>query len=74
MPEFVRIFQSSMLFQVEIIKAKLAANGIDSYIKNEYVNNIAVMPINQDYILIVDIEDSEAALAIIEDVQDSDFE
>jgi|GEM_PF-1664576 len=72
MSEFVRIYQSSILFQVEIMKAKLATNGIDSYIKNEYVNNIVVMPINQDYILIVAKEDAEAAIEIINEVVDSE--
>ncbi|AQX05938.1 hypothetical protein BAX97_10440 [Elizabethkingia meningoseptica] len=65
MNEFVRIYQSNILFQVEIIKGKLTSEGIESYIKNEFVNNLAVMPINQDYILYVAEKDAAAAERII---------
>ncbi|WP_407481384.1 putative signal transducing protein [Elizabethkingia meningoseptica] len=65
MNEFVRIYQSNILFQVEIIKGKLTSEGIESYIKNEFVNNLAVMPINQDYILYVAEKDALEAERII---------
>ncbi|HAY3549687.1 DUF2007 domain-containing protein [Elizabethkingia meningoseptica] len=65
MNEFVRIYQSNILFQVEIIKGKLTSEGIESYIKNEFVNNLAVMPINQDYILYVAEKDAVEAERII---------
>ncbi|AQX13476.1 DUF2007 domain-containing protein [Elizabethkingia meningoseptica] len=65
MNEFVRIYQSNILFQVEIIKGKLMSEGIESYIKNEFVNNLAVMPINQDYILYVAEKDAVEAERII---------
>ncbi|WP_367997944.1 hypothetical protein [Riemerella columbina] len=41
----IRIYESSYLYEIEIIKTKLASEGIESYIQNEYVNNVAVMPI-----------------------------
>ncbi|MDE5429565.1 hypothetical protein BAX95_01005 [Elizabethkingia meningoseptica] len=65
MNEFVRIYQSNILFQVEIIKGKLMSEGIESYIKNEFVNNLVVMPINQDYILYVAEKDAVEAERII---------
>ncbi|WP_336664451.1 putative signal transducing protein [Elizabethkingia meningoseptica] len=65
MNEFVRIYQSNILFQVEIIKGKLMSEGIESYIKNKFVNNLAVMPINQDYILYVAEKDAVEAERII---------
>lgn len=67
MSEFIRVYQSSILFRVEIVKGKLAANGIESTIKNEFVNNLSVMPINQDYILCVEAKDAEEATRIIEE-------
>lgn len=61
----VIIAQSTILIELEILKAKLASEGIDSYLKNEFVNNVVVMPINQDYFLLVDEKDYERALAVI---------
>ena len=55
---------------IEILKAKLASEGINSYLKNEYVNNVVVMPINQDYFLLVSDEDFEKAKEIINNQQD----
>jgi small-conductance mechanosensitive channel len=52
------------------LKAKLASEGINSYLKNEYVNNVVVMPINQDYFLLVSDEDFEKAKEIINNQQD----
>ena len=57
----VVVAQSTILVELEILKAKLASEGINSYLKNEYVNNVVVMPINQDYFLLVSDEDFEKA-------------
>lgn len=61
----VIVAQSTILIELEILKSKLASEGIHSYLKNEFVNNVAVMPINQDYFLLVDEKDLEKALEII---------
>ncbi|MDV4068971.1 hypothetical protein CMT34_12300 [Elizabethkingia anophelis] len=70
MGEFIRVYQSNILFQVEIVKGKLAANGIESFVKNEFVNNFSVMPINQDYILYVAEENAAEAERIINETGD----
>ncbi|AQW95589.1 hypothetical protein CMT56_05505 [Elizabethkingia anophelis] len=72
MGEFIRIYQSNILFQVEIVKGKLAANGIESFVKNEFVNNFSVMPINQDYILYVAEENAAEAERIINETRDTE--
>lgn len=61
----VVVAQSTILVELEIIKSKLASEGIESYLKNEFVNNVVVMPINQDYFLLVDEKDYEEAVNII---------
>ena len=66
MINFTRIFESYYLYEVEIRKARLASEGIESYIKNEFINNVALMPVNQFYILYVNTEDAAAASEIIE--------
>lgn len=66
MINFTRIFESYYLYEVEIRKARLASEGIESYIKNEFINNVALMPVNQFYILYVNAEDAVAASEIIE--------
>ncbi|HFK5510811.1 TPA: DUF2007 domain-containing protein [Elizabethkingia anophelis] len=71
MGEFIRVYQSNVLFQVEIVKGKLAANGIESFVKNEFVNNFSVMPINQDYILYVAEENAAEAERIINETGDT---
>ncbi|HFK5598222.1 TPA: DUF2007 domain-containing protein, partial [Elizabethkingia anophelis] len=63
---------SNILFQVEIVKGKLAANGIESFVKNEFVNNFSVMPINQDYILYVAEENAAEAERIINETGDTE--
>ncbi len=65
MEDFVRIFESYYLFEVEIRRAKLADSGIDSYIKNEFINNVALMPVNQFYILYVTKENAKVATEIL---------
>ncbi|AMR40689.1 DUF2007 domain-containing protein [Elizabethkingia anophelis] len=72
MGEFIRVYQSNILFQVEIVKGKLAANGIESFVKNEFVNNFSVMPINQDYILYVAEENAAEAERIINETGDTE--
>jgi hypothetical protein len=65
MSELVPIFQSSYLYEIELAKSKLASLEIPSYIKNEYVNNIAVFPISQNYFLLVSEHDFEEAEKIL---------
>ncbi|MCT4117912.1 hypothetical protein CMT45_11780 [Elizabethkingia anophelis] len=72
MGEFIRVYQLNILFQVEIVKGKLAANGIESFVKNEFVNNFSVMPINQDYILYVAEENAAEAERIINETGDTE--
>lgn len=65
MSELVPVFQSSYLYEIELAKSKLASREIPSYIKNEYVNNIAVFPISQNYFLLVNERDFDAAEKIL---------
>ena len=67
MSELVNIFQSSYLYEIELAKTKLASREIPSYIKNEFVNNIAVFPISQNYYLQVNERDFETAEKILQD-------
>lgn len=70
MSELVPIFQSSYLYEIEIAKTKLESREIPSYIKNEYVNNIAVFPISQNYYLMVSQRDFEVAEKILAENND----
>ena len=67
MSELVPIFQSSYLYEIEVAKTKLASRDIPSYIKNEFVNNIAVFPISQNYYLLVSERDFDGAKRILEE-------
>ncbi|MEC5156575.1 putative signal transducing protein [Chryseobacterium sp. MP_3.2] len=67
MSELVAIFQSSYLYEIELAKSKLASREIPSYIKNEYVNNIAVFPISQNYFLLVNENDFHRAEKVLAD-------
>lgn len=67
MSELVPVFQSSYLYEIELAKTKLASRDIPSYIKNEYVNNIAVYPISQNYYLLVNPLDFEAAEIVLKE-------
>ncbi len=67
MSELVNIFQSSYLYEIELAKTKLASREIPSYIKNEFVNNIAVFPISQNYYLQVNKRDFEVAEKILQE-------
>ena len=76
MSELVPIFQSSYLYEIEIAKTKLESREIPSYIKNEYVNNIAVFPISQNYYLLVserDFENAERVLQENDEISEHDF-
>lgn len=74
MSELVPVFQSSYLYEIELAKTKLASREIPSHIKNEYVNNIAVFPISQNYFLLVNERDLEEALKILEETNDIEGE
>ncbi|KIA88635.1 putative signal transducing protein [Kaistella jeonii] len=67
MSELVAIFQSSYLYEIEVAKTKLASREIPSYIKNEYVNNIAVFPMSQNYYLMVSERDFENADKVLQE-------
>ena len=67
MSELIPIFQSSYLYEIEVAKTKLASRDIPSFIKNEYVNNIAVFPISQNYYLLVSERDFEAAEKVLQE-------
>jgi hypothetical protein len=67
MSELIPIFQSSYLYEIELAKTKLASREIPSYIKNEFVNNIAVFPMSQNYFLMVSERDFEAAEKILQE-------
>ena len=67
MSALVPVFQSSYLYEIELAKTKLASRDIPSYIKNEYVNNIAVFPISQNYFLLVNERDLEIAQQILQE-------
>jgi len=76
MSELVAIFQSSYLYEIELARTKLASRDIPSYIKNEYVNNIAVFPMSQNYFLMISERDLEAAEKILQEndeITDEDF-
>nr|WP_260259117.1 hypothetical protein [Elizabethkingia miricola] len=45
---------------------------MESFVKNEFVNNLSVMPINQDYILYVAEEDAAEAERIINETRDTE--
>lgn len=67
MSALVPVFQSSYLYEIELAKTKLASRDIPSHIKNEYVNNIAVFPISQNYFLLVNERDFEVAAEILQE-------
>ena len=70
MSELVNILQSSYLYEIELAKSKLASRDIPSYIKNEFVNNIAVFPISQNYYLQVSERDFEDAKTILQEIDE----
>lgn len=74
MSQLVHILQSAYLYEIELAKSKLAFYNIPSYIKNEFVNNIAVMPISQNYFLLVNEIDFGEAEKILSQQEDIDEE
>ncbi|WP_394265230.1 putative signal transducing protein [Bergeyella zoohelcum] len=73
MSELKIVYQSAFLYQVELAKSKLASRGIPSYIKNEFVNHVVVMPISQNYLLLVNEKDWENALKILEEIEENEL-
>lgn len=67
MSELVSVLQSSYLYEIELARTKLASRDIPSYIKNEFVNNVAVFPISQNYFLLVSERDYAAASEILQE-------
>lgn len=73
MSELKIVYQSAFLYQVELAKSKLASRGIPSYVKNEFVNHVVVMPISQNYHLLVNEKDWENALKILEEIEENEL-
>ncbi len=65
MSELTPILKSVYLYEIELAKSKLASREIPSYIKNEFVNQVAVFPVSQNYILLVNENDLEIARSIL---------
>ena len=72
MADFIRVFESYYLYEVEIMHAKLASRGIQSFLKNNFTNNVTLMPVNQFYILFVEEKDAQAATEVIQEVDELD--
>lgn len=70
MSDFIAIFQSSYLYEIELAKSKLASREVPAYIKNEFVNNVAVYPISQNYYLLVSERDAERAQKILQEANE----
>ncbi len=68
------LLKTIYLYEVQIAQTKLDSRGIASYIKNEFVNNVAVMPVAENYILVVDEQHYEEALQILQEKEDWDDE
>lgn len=73
MSELKIVYQSAFLYQVELAKSKLASRGIPSYVKNEFVNYVVVMPIFQNNLLLVNEKDWENALKILEEIEENEL-
>lgn len=73
MSELKIVYQSAFLYQVELAKSKLASREIPSYIKNEFVNHVVVMPISQNYLLLLNEKDWENALKILEEIEENEL-
>lgn len=68
------LLKTIYLYEVQIAQTKLESRGIPSYIKNEFVNNVAVMPVAENYILMVDVKHYDEALQILQEKEDIDEE
>ncbi len=64
------IMKSIYLYEVQIAQTKLESRGIQSFLKNEFVNNVAVMPVAENYMLVVDEKDFDRALEILQEKED----
>ena len=69
MAALIPVFQSSYLYLVELAKSKLEFHEIPAYIKNEFVNNVAVFPISQNYFLLVNSNNAVRAAEILNDLE-----
>ena len=58
------LLYSSYLYEIDLLKCKLASRNIESYIKNEFINNVTVFPMIQNYELLVNENDFEKAIEI----------
>ncbi|MDO5615700.1 MAG: DUF2007 domain-containing protein [Cruoricaptor ignavus] len=59
------LLKTLFLYEVQIAQTRLEAKGIPTFIKNEFVNNVAVMPVAENYILVVDEKYYDEALEIL---------
>jgi hypothetical protein len=66
------LLQSSYLYEIELLKSKLASRNIESFIKNEFVNNVVVFPITQNYELLVNEDDFQNAVEVQNEEVDLD--
>lgn len=66
------LIQSAYLYEIDLLKSKLASRNIESYIKNEFVNNVAVFPMTQNYELLVNENDFDKAVEIQNEEVDLD--
>lgn len=64
------LLKSIYLYEVQIAQTKLESRGIQSFLKNEFVNNVAVMPVAENYILVVDEADYDKAVEILQEKED----
>ncbi|GEM_PF-2263073 len=64
------LLKTLYLYEVQIAQTKLESRGIPSYIRNEFVNNVAVMPVAENYILAVNELDYEKALSILQEAEE----
>ncbi len=62
------LLKSIYLYEVQIAQTKLESRNIPSYIKNEFVNNVAVMPVAENYILVTDEQFYDDALVILNEL------
>ncbi|MCC2589801.1 DUF2007 domain-containing protein [Chryseobacterium sp. MFBS3-17] len=64
------LLKTFYLYEVQIAQTKLESRGIPSYIRNEFVNHVAVMPVAENYMLMVNEADFESAAEILREVND----
>ncbi len=64
------LLKTLYLYEVQIAQTKLESRGIPSYIRNEFVNNVAVMPVAENYILMVNELDYEKAVSVLQEADE----